>query len=318
MDANRPPIRDFKELVETAVARAKRDGPPTVAIAGADQRESVLAAAHTCGEGLARCVLVGDEARIRAIAAEEGVDLGDARVVHEGDAQSVALRAAMLVGRGEADLLMKGRLSTAEFMRGALAEEAGLRKGRLLSHTSVFEMPGMDRLILLTDAGVVVAPTLEQKIDIIKNAVDVAHHIGIALPRVALLAAIETVNLKIKATVEAAILSKMNDRLQITGCLVDGPLAVDSAMSVEAAEMKQLTSPVAGHADVLVVPDIEAGNMLAKAMAYFGGGILAGVVVGARCPLVLVSRSDSEWSKQASMALALLMVDPKPPMQAEF
>jgi phosphate butyryltransferase len=303
------PIANFQQLIAAARENTRRDGPHTIAIAGADQRESVLAAAHACHDGMARCILVGDERRIRALAEEEQVDLGDIKIVHEADGTRAAHVAALTVCRGEADLLMKGRIGTAEFMRGALDKDAGLRTGRLLSHVAVFEMPDLERLILLSDAGVVVAPTLEQKVDIIQNAVDVAHALGIAQPRVALLAATEVVNAKIRATVEAAILSKMADRHQITGCVVDGPLAVDSAMSIEAARMKGLESPVAGHADVLVVPDIEAGNMLGKAMNYFGGGVLAGVVVGARCPLVVVSRSDPEWSKEVSMALAMLVVE---------
>lgn len=310
MEETRPAIRNFDQLVEAAREAALRCGPRTIAIAGADQRESVLAAVHVCQEGLARCVLVGDEGHIKSIAEAEGADLSLVRIVHEADPAQMARVAALLVGRGEADLLMKGKIGTADFMRGALDKEAGLRTGRLLSHVAVFELPGIHRLIFLSDAGVVVAPTLEQKVEIVQNAVDVAHGLGIALPRVAVLAATEVVNLKIKATVEAAILSKMAERQQISGCLVDGPLAVDSAMSVEAARMKGLTSPVSGRADILIVPDIEAGNLLGKAMNYFGGGILAGIVVGARCPLVVVSRSDSARAKQVSIALALLMVGP--------
>lgn len=312
MSSKRPPIADFQQLIEAARENVRRRGRHTIAIAGADQRESVLAASHVSHNGMARCILVGDERRIRALAAEEGVDLSDTQVVDETDPTRAALLAALKVSRGEADLLMKGRISTADFMRGALDKDAGLRTGRLLSHVAVFQMPDLKRLILLSDAGVVVAPTLEQKVEIIQNAVEVAHALGIAQPRVALLAASEVVNAKIRATVEAAILSKMADRKQITGCLVDGPLAVDSAMSAEAARMKGLDSPVAGNADILVVPDIEAGNMLGKAMNYFGGGVLAGVVVGARCPLVVVSRADPEWSKEVSIALAMLVVAAEP------
>ncbi|MHB1417827.1 MAG: bifunctional enoyl-CoA hydratase/phosphate acetyltransferase, partial [Chloroflexota bacterium] len=254
-----------------------------------------------------------DEDRIKEIAQAEHVDLDGITVAHERDLEMMARRAAQMVSRGQADLLMKGRVDTARFMRGALDKDVGLRTGRLLSHVAVFEMPGYERLVMLTDAGVIVAPTIEQKVEIIQNAVGVAHRLGIPLPRVAVLAATEGLNLKIRATVEAAILSKMADRQQITGCLVDGPLAVDTAMSPEIALAKGLSSPVAGQADILVVPNIESGNLLGKAMNYFGGGILAGVVVGARCPLVVVSRSDPELSKHVSMALALTIVSPQAP-----
>ena len=311
MDEARPAIRNFAQLREAARTAALRHGPRTIAIAAADQRESVLAAAQAWREGLARSILVGDAARIQEIARAEKVDISALAVVDKPEPVEAALTAAQLVGRGEADILMKGRIDTAHLMRAGLDKDAGLRTGRLLSHVAVFEMPGYHRLILLTDAGVVVAPTLEEKVELIQNAVDVAHALNIALPRVAVLAATEVVNLKIRATVEAAILSKMAERQQITGCLVDGPLAVDTAMSTEAARLKGLTSPVAGRADVLIVPDIEAGNLLGKAMNYFAGGTLAGVVVGARSPFVVVSRSDPEVSKHVSMALAILMVTPK-------
>lgn len=307
MQEQRSAVRTFSELITMAREAASRHGPRTIAIAGADQRESVLAAAHVAAEGLARCVLVGDEARIQALAEAEGVSLAEFPVLHETDPVRIARAAATLVGKGEADLLMKGRVDTAAFMRGALDKDAGLRTGCLLSHTAVFQMPSYDRLIMVTDAGVVVAPTLEQKAEIIQNAVAVAHRLGLSTPRVAVLAATDTVNLKIKATVEAAILAKMAERGQITGCIVDGPLSVDTAMSPETAQFKGIDSPVAGQADILVVPDIEAGNMLGKAMNYFAGGSMAGVVMGARCPLVVVSRSDSEETKQISIALGVLM-----------
>ena len=311
MEETWPAIRDFAQLREAARAATRRHGPRTIAIAAADQRESVLAAVQAWQDGLARSILVGDESRIREIAETEKVDISALAVVDEPDPNQAALTAARLVGKGEADILMKGSIDTAHLMRAGLDKDVGLRTGRLLSHVSVFEMPGFHRLILLTDAGVVVAPSLEDKVELIQNAVEVAHGLNITQPRVAVLAATEVVNLKIRATVEAAILSKMAERQQITGCLVDGPLAVDTAMSTEAARPKGLNSPVAGRADVLIVPDIEAGNLLGKAMTYFAGGTLAGVVVGARSPFVVVSRSDPEVSKHVSMTLAILMVTPR-------
>ena len=185
----RSSIRNFSQLVEVAREAAVRHGPRTIAIAGADQRESVLAAAHVAQEGLARCILVGDEGRISELAAAEGVSLAGIPVLNEPDPVQIARKAATLVGRGEADLLMKGRIDTAAFMRGALDKDAGLRTGRLLSHVAVFAMPTYERLIIVTDAGVVVAPTLEQKAEIIQNAIAVAHRLGLSLPRVAVLAA---------------------------------------------------------------------------------------------------------------------------------
>ena len=305
------PIRNFEQLLQAARDVARHHGPRTIAIAAAAQREIVLAAVQAWQEGLASSILVGNQRLIAEIAADEGVELAGLRVVDEPDSLAAAARAALMVGRGEADFLMKGGIETAHLMRAGLSQEAGLRTGRLLSHVAVFQMPGYHRLILLSDAGVVVAPTLPQKVEIIRNAVAVAHDLGLAQPKVALLAATEAVHLKIKATVEAAILSKMADRQQITGCVVDGPLAVDTAMSAEAARLKGLVSPVAGRADILVVPDIEAGNVLAKTMEYFAGGIMAGVVIGARSPFVVVSRSDPEVSKLVSMALAVLMTAPR-------
>ncbi|MHB1133608.1 MAG: bifunctional enoyl-CoA hydratase/phosphate acetyltransferase [Chloroflexota bacterium] len=311
MPEAQPPIRNFAQLLQAAREVASQHGPRRIAIAAAAQRESVLAAVEAWGAGLARSILVGSQRTIHEIADAEGVDISALQIVDEPDPLAAAALAARLVGRGEADFLMKGGIETAHLMRAGLSQEAGLRTGRLLSHVGVFQMHGYHRLILLTDAGVVVAPTLEQKVEIIENAVAVAHRLGIELPRVAVLAASEQVHLKIRATVEAAILSKMADRQQITGCVVDGPMAIDTAMSGEAARLKGLLSPVAGRADILVAPDIEAGNLLAKTMIHFAGGTLAGVVMGARSPFVVVSRADAEISKLVSMALAVLMTAPR-------
>jgi phosphate butyryltransferase len=228
-------------------------------------------------------------------------------ILHEPDIRKAARRAMMLVAEGQAHIAMKGKVTTADFLRAALDRELGLRTGSLLSHVAVFDMQDLERLILISDAGVNIAPSLEQKTDIVRNAIFVAHKLGIAEPRVAVLASTETVNPRISANVEAAALSKMADRKQIRGALVDGPLALDNAISPDAARDKDITSNVAGRADILILPDIEAGNVLVKAIVYFARHPMAGVVVGARAPLILPSRSDTFESKLSSLALGVVM-----------
>ncbi len=208
---------------------------------------------------------------------------------------------------GHADLAMKGRVETGDFLRAALDREIGLRVGRLFSHIAVFEVPGFDHLLFVTDSGVVVAPTMEQKVEIVQNAIMVAQRLGVTEPKVAVLAATEMVNPKIPTTMDAANLAKMADRGQIQGGIVDGPLALDNAISSESAEVKGIRSPVAGCADILVAPDVEAGNMLAKAITYFAQGKMAGVVVGGKSPLIVASRSDPHETKLVSMALGVLL-----------
>jgi phosphate butyryltransferase len=212
-----------------------------------------------------------------------------------------------LLRMGHADLAMKGKIETGDFLRAALDREVGLRVGRLFSHVAVFEIPGFDRLLFVTDSGVVVAPTLEQKVEIVQNAIAVAQRLGVKQPRVAILAATEMVNPKIPTTMDAANLAKMADRGQIQGGLVDGPLALDNAISPESVAIKGIKSVVAGSADILVTPDVEAGNMLAKAITYFARGKMAGVVVGAKTPLIVASRSDPHETKLISTALGVLL-----------
>jgi phosphate butyryltransferase len=212
-----------------------------------------------------------------------------------------------LLAEGLAQVAMKGKVDTATFLRAALDRELGLRTGALLSHVAVFDMVDLERLILVSDAGVNIAPNLEQKADIIRNAITVAHRLGLEKPRIAVLASTETVNPRIPANVEAAALAKMADRNQITGAVVDGPLALDNAISPDAAEDKEIISNVAGRADILICPDIEAGNMLVKSIVYFARHPMAGVVVGARAPLIVPSRSDTFESKLGSLALGVVM-----------
>jgi len=297
------PIRTFAELLEAAKAK----GPKAVAVAAAHQSEVMSAGLDAEVAGLAEVTLVGDSDEIRRIAAAEGFDISRMDIVHVPEPHEAAYRVMKLVSEGQADIAMKGKVETSEFLRAALSRELGLRTGRLYTHVAAFEIPGFERLIFISDAGVIVAPDLEQKVQIVQNAIYVAHALDIPLPRVAVLAATEVVNPKIPTTLDAANLSKMADRGQIQGGLVDGPLALDNAISPESARIKGIRSEVAGYADILVAPDIEAGNVLAKAITYFAQGKMAGVVVGARCPLILPSRSDTREAKLVSLALGVML-----------
>jgi phosphate butyryltransferase len=297
------PIRTFAELLKAA--RSK--GPKTIAVAAGQQSEVMLAGLDAEVAGLAEVILVGDSDAIRRIATDANFDISRMEVIHQSLPREAAWQVMKLVSEGRADIAMKGRVETSDFLRAALSKELGLRTGKLFTHVAAFEIPGFDRLIFISDAGVVVAPDLQQKVEIVQNAINVAHALGIALPRVAVLAATETVNPKIPTTLDAANLSKMADRRQIQGGLVDGPLALDNAISPESARIKGIKSEVAGFADILIAPDIEAGNVLAKAITYFAQGKMAGVVVGARCPLILPSRSDTREAKLVSLALGVML-----------
>jgi len=297
------PIRSFPELVEAAKAK----GPKRIAVAAGQQQEVMLASLDAELAGLAEVTLVGDSNAIAQIACDEGFDISRMEVIHAPNPREAAYQVMKLVSEGQADVAMKGKVETSDFLRAALSRELGLRTGKLFSLVAAFQIPEFDRLIFISDAGVVVAPDLEQKVQIVQNAIFVAHRLGIELPRVAVLAATETVNPKIPTTLDAANLSKMADRGQIQGGLVDGPLALDNAISPESARIKGIRSEVAGRADILITPDIEAGNVLAKAITYFAQGEMAGVVVGARCPLILPSRSDTRQAKLVSLALGVML-----------
>lgn len=296
-------IRNFAQLRE----EAKKGESRTVAIAAAQDHEVLLAARDAEERGIASFVLIGDRAAIEQEAQDHEVDISGMRVVDEGDRRGAAFRAMEMISRGEAHCAMKGKIFTADFLKAALNPAAGLRTGKLLTHVAVFDIPGFDRLILLSDAGVVVAPTLEDKTHIVQNVIDVAHRLGVETPRVAVLAAAEMVNPKIPSTMDAASLAKMADRGQIHGGVVDGPLALDNAISPQAARMKGIHGEVAGRADILIAPDLEAGNALAKAIIYFAHSDMAGVVVGARMPLILPSRADTHEAKMMSIVLGVLM-----------
>jgi len=297
------PIKNFDQLIELA----KERGPKTVAVAAAAQ-EAVLLAVNEAEElGIADVILIGDQPEIERIGHKYAVDLGRLDIVHEPDPVRAAQTMTELINADQARIAMKGAIQTADFLRVVIDRKTGLRASRLLSHVAAFDIPALERLILISDAGVVVAPTLQEKADIVRNAIDVAHRLGVGQPKVALLAATETVNPKIPATVDAAALSKMADRKQIVGGILDGPLTLDNAISQEAAAIKGVESPVAGQADILICPDIEAGNILAKGIIYFAQAYMAGVVVGARAPIILPSRSDTHQAKLIAISMSVVI-----------
>lgn len=297
------PIRNFAQLLEGALQR----GPKRVAIVGGGQRETLHAARMARGLGLAHCILIDDPQRLEVISQEQGIDLDGMDIIEESNMVEAAYKAVAMVHAEEADLVMNGRALPVELMRAALDGEKGLRIGKLISDVSIFEIPDVDRLIFVSDVAIVVSPTLPQKVAIVQNAIDTARQLGIEEPKVAILAASEMVNPEMPANMDAANLSKMAERGQIRGGIVDGPLAMDNAISAKAAEMKGIKSKVAGHADILITPDVESGNILAKAIAYFARGHMAGVVVGAKCPIVMPSRSDPPEQKMLSLALGIFL-----------
>lgn len=266
------------------------------------------AAVNAAKLGLIVPVLVGPAPKILAAAAAGAFDLTGIEIVDAEHSDAAAEAAAMLAGDGKVEALMKGALHTDELMRAVLVPQARLRTGRRMSHVFAIDAPGYPRPLFITDAAINVTPDLANKRDIVQNAIDLAHALGIVRPRVAVLCALETVNPAMPSTLDAAALCKMAERGQITGGVLDGPLAFDNAVSAEAALIKGIVSPVAGHADILLVPDVEAGNMLAKQLEYLAGAQMAGIVLGARVPVILTSRSDPELARLGSCAMALLLV----------
>ncbi len=257
--------------------------------------------------GLIKPTLIGDEATIRALAVKVGAKIADYPIVQADTEAKAAETGCIMCRTGGFQALMKGSLHTDTLMRAAMNKETGLRTSRRVSHVFVMDTPAYARTLLITDAAINIEPELEDKIHIIQNAIDLAHALGIPEPKVALLSAVETVNPKIKSTLDAAALCKMADRGQITGGILDGPLAFDTAVSAKAAAIKKLSSPVVGQADILAVPDLESGNMLAKQLEYLGGAQLAGIVLGARVPAILTSRADSAATRLTSCAVAVLL-----------
>jgi phosphate acetyltransferase/phosphate butyryltransferase len=293
--------------LEGLVAQAARLSPMRTAVVHPVDELSLAGALAAAGAGLMVPVLVGPEGRIRAAAGAAGLRLDGIEIVPTEYSQASAARAVALARAGEVAAIMKGALHTDELLRAALDPACGLRTARRMSHVFVCDTALYPRLLLITDAAVNIYPTLTDKRDIVQNAIDLAHALGIASPRVAILSAIETVSEQIRSTIDAAALCKMADRGQITGGVLDGPLAFDNAVSPAAAVAKHLHSPVMGVADILVVPDLEAGNMLAKQLEYLAGAVLAGVALGARVPIILTSRADPTVARLSSTAIARLL-----------
>ena len=286
---------------------AKGLTPIRTAVVHPVDSNALLGAIEAAQANLIVPILIGPANRIRAAAAEQGVDLSPYTLVSTEHSHEAAMKAVAMARAGEVDAMMKGSLHTDELMHEVVDPRTGLGTNRRMSHVFVMDAPLYPRLLFITDAALNIYPDLETKRDIVQNAIDLAHVLGIETPKVAILSAVETVSSKINSTLEAAALCKMADRGQIIGGLVDGPLAFDTAISLEAAHAKGVVSPVAGQADILVVPDLEAGNMLAKQLEYLADAQTTGIVLGARVPIVLTSRADSPLAHKASCALALLL-----------
>ena len=281
--------------------------PIPTAVAHPCDKESLKGPVIAFHEGIIEPILVGPESKIRAVAEEFGIDLHGIRIVNAKHSHDAAAIAVSLVRTGDAEALMKGSLHTDEMMAEVVSRANGLRTARRISHVFLMNVPTYHRPLLITDAAINIAPTLEDKVDIVQNAIDLAHIIGIPEPKVAILSAVETVNPKIQSTLDAAALCKMADRGQITGGILDGPLAFDNAVSIIAAKTKGIKSAVAGHAEILVVPDLESGNMVAKQLEYLANALTAGIVLGTRVPIVLTSRADTAETRIASCVIAALV-----------
>jgi phosphate acetyltransferase len=304
-------ILDREARYQHLLARTKGMAPVKMAVAHPCDAASLQGAVTAAEAGLIIPILVGPAEKIRSVAREQGFDLGSIEIIDVPHSHAAAAQAVALVRSGRAEALMKGSLHTDELMGEAVAAETGLRTARRISHVFVADVPTYPKPLLITDAAINIEPDLECKADIVRNAIDLAIVLGIVEPKVAILAAVETVTPKMRATIDAAALCKMAERGQITGGVLDGPLAFDNAVSIVAAKTKGILSAVAGRADILVVPDLESGNMLAKQLEYLADALLAGVVVGARVPIVLTSRADTAEARAASCAIALLMADAK-------
>jgi len=295
-------MRDFQEVIKLA----KERGPKTISVACSQDKEVLMAVEMARKEGIADAILVGDMEKTKKIAQELNIDLNNYELIEEADLSLASRKAVELVSTGKAHMVMKGLVDTSIILKAVLDKEIGLRTGSVLSHVAVFDLKAYDRLFFVTDAAMNLAPDLNTKKQIIENACQIAHALDIKEPKVAALCAKEKVNPKMPDTVDAKELEEMNKRGELTGCIVGGPFALDNAVSVAAAKHKGIDHPVAGNADILLAPDIEAGNILYKSMVFFGESKNAGVIVGAKAPIILTSRADNEETKLNSIALAVL------------
>jgi phosphotransacetylase len=291
---------------EQALTKCRHLDPIPTAVAHPCDEPSLAGAFEAQANKLITPILVGPAGKIREVAARHAIDLGATRIVDAPHSHASAAKAVELVRLGEAELLMKGSLHSDELLGAVVARETGLRTGRRISHVFVMDVPTYHKVLMVTDAAINIAPTLEDKVDICQNAIDLAVALGLDTPKVAILAAVETVNSKMQATIDAACLCKMADRGQIAHGVLDGPLAFDNAISRDAARIKGIRSEVAGDPDILLVPDLEAGNILAKQLTFLANADSAGIVLGARVPIILTSRADSVRSRSASCAVAML------------
>jgi phosphate butyryltransferase len=295
-------FRSFDDLLAAARAR----GPVSIAVAAAHDPDVIEALQRARELHLAEGILVGKGSEIRALAREAGFELSDSQIVNEPDPEAAIRQSIALVREGRAALLMKGKVSTASLIHAVLHKDAGLRTSRQLSQVVVFRVPGFDRLMLLTDAAINIAPTLAQKAHLCRNAIEVAHAIGIQEPNIAALCALELVNPEMPATVDAAALCAMNRRGQLSGCYVEGPIALDAPLSKFAAGRKKIDSPIVENTDIFLAPDIEAANILYRAIVYFAKAESGGIVLGARVPIVLLSRAETSETKVRSIAIGVL------------
>ena len=293
-------LKSLSTFIEIAKGKPKK----TIAVAAAEDLPVLQAVDNAQKEGIVDAILIGNEKKIREIAKDNDINLDNYEIINEKNSALSAKTAVKLIRENKAHIVMKGLVGTADYLRAILDKENGLRSGSLLSHIGFFETPYYNKLLAVTDAAQNPAPDMKDKLAIINNSVDLYHRLGLEKPKIALLAAIEGVNPKMPATTEAASITMMNKRNQIKGCLIDGPLALDNAISEKAAKHKKIVSDVAGDADMLFAPDIEAGNILYKSMAFLGGATVAAVILGAKVPVVLTSRADSDKSKLMSIALA--------------
>jgi phosphotransacetylase len=295
--------RVYPALIERCAALE----PIATVVAHPCDESALSGAIEAARAGLIGPILVGPEAKIRAVAEQHGLELSGCRLVDAAHSHAAAARAVEMVRAGEAEALMKGSLHTDELMAAVVGKETGLRTERRISHAFIMDVPTYRKALVVTDAAINIAPDLMTKVDIVQNAIDMAHAFERDMPKVAILSAVETVTPKIPSTIDAAALCKMAERGQITGGLLDGPLAFDNAISKEAAAIKGINSEVAGDADILIVPDLEAGNMLAKQLSFLANADAAGIVLGARVPIILTSRADTVRARMASCAVAVLL-----------
>ena len=296
-------VKSLDELVAAAVS----DGPASIAVAAGQDPDVLQALKQAQSMGLAEGILVGDRSRMEPMVEKVGLELAPDQLIHEPDQARAAKKAIGLIREGRASLLMKGKINTSTLIRAVLDRETGLRTGRLLSQVIVFQVPGIQRLMVMTDAAINIAPNLAQKAEICRNAIEVAHAIGVTKPNLAVLCALEFVNPEMPATLDAAGLTLMNRRGQISGAYVEGPIALDSPLSRFAAERKGIDSPLVEATEIFLAPDIEAANILYRAILYFARGESGGIVLGARVPLILLSRAETPETKIRSIALAVLV-----------